>query len=77
MSDEDILMLELYDKYNKTLEVLRDECINMEWVLTSLYEIGENVSELIAPVTVEANQLAKFCNEARSLEEIRQKQSGE
>ena len=49
----------------------------MKQVLSALDDIGENISELLAPVAVEAEQLVKFCNNARSFEEKRQEQSGE
>lgn len=76
MSDEDIFMLELYNEYNETLDYLREDCINMKRVLSALDEIGENISELLAPVTVEAEQLIKFCNKIRCFQELRQEQCG-
>ena len=77
MTSEEIFMLELYDEYNETLDLFREDCANMKQVLSALDDIGENISELLAPVAVEAEQLVKFCNNARNFEEKRQEQSGE
>ena len=77
MTSEEIFMLELYNEYNETLDYYREDCMNMKQVLTALDEIGENVSELLAPVTAEAERLIKFCNNARAFEEKRQEKCGE
>ena len=77
MTSEEIFMLELYNEFNETLDLLREDCANMKQVLFALDDIGENIDELLATVTVEAQQLIKFCNSARSIEEKRQEQSEE
>lgn len=57
MTNEEIFILELYDEYNSTLEMLREDCENARRVLAVLDEYGEDVSELLAPVMVETNDL--------------------
>ena len=75
MSDEDIFMLELYNEFNETLDYLREDIRNIKQVLSALDDINENISELITTVWAEADQLIKFCNKVRCLEEIRQEPS--
>lgn len=77
MTNEEIFILELYDEYNSTLEMLREDCENARRVLAVLDEYGEDVSELLVPVMVETNDLLRFCNRMRCFMNIKPSNSAE